>query len=76
MFNPEYREPLPPEWWPVGRMQLFYEQSFRLQCFIYLKYRKNWPKRLIRRYLFLHSEAWYYKYNRLAKEIVKKAFEW
>ena len=76
MFNPEYREPIPPEGWPVWRMKLFYDQSFRLQCFIFLKYRMHWPKKCIRKFLFLNSEGWYYKYNRLARELVMKAFDW
>jgi hypothetical protein len=75
MFNPEYREPKQPEWRPVWKMKLFYEQKFKLQCFIYLKYRLNRPRRFIWKYLFLNSEAWYYKYNRLAKELMKEAYK-
>jgi hypothetical protein len=71
----EYREPKPPENWPLWKVELFYKQPFRLQCFIYFKYRMNWPKRLIMKYLFLTSEVTYYKYDRIAKDIITKAFK-
>jgi hypothetical protein len=35
----------------------------------------NWPKRLIMKYLFLTSEVTYYKYDRIAKDIITKAFK-
>ncbi|MBR4566924.1 hypothetical protein IKO18_00420 [bacterium] len=56
-------------------MELFYKQSFRLQCFIYLKYNLNWPKRLIKKYLFMVSEITYYKYDHKAKEVVNEAYK-
>ena len=74
-ISPEYREPKPPIWWPLWKMELFYKQSFRMQCFIYLKYRENWPKRWIKRYLFIKWETTYYRYDHKAKNIVNDAFK-
>ena len=74
-ITPEYREPKPPEWWPLWRIELFYKQNFRLQCFIYLKYRERWRKKLIKKYLFINTEETYYKYDHKAKEIMKEAFK-
>jgi len=74
-LTPEYREPKPPEWWPLGKMEIFYKQSFKLQCFIYLKYREKRPKRRLKKYLFLTSEETYYKYDHKAKDIIKQVFE-
>lgn len=75
MFNPEYRKPIPPEWWPLGKMELFYKQSFKLQYFIFLKYTKKRPKKRIKKYMFFVWDDTYYKYDHLAKEIVNEAYK-
>ena len=46
-----------------------------MQCFIFLKYTKRWPKRWIKKYLFITSESTYYIYNNKAKDIVKEAYK-
>ena len=74
MFNPEYRKPTPPEWWPLWKMELFYQQSFKLQYFIFLKYTKKWPKKWIKKYMFLVWDDTYYKFDHKAKAIMKEAF--
>ena len=55
-------------------MKLFYDQKFKMQCFIYLKYRERWPKRWIKKYLFLTSERSYYGYVHKSKDIIKEDF--
>ena len=74
-ISPEYREPKPPEWWPLWKMKLFYDQKFRLQCFIFLKYRKKWTRKMIKKYLFFNSEETYYRYDHKAKDIINEAFK-
>lgn len=73
--DPLYRDPRPPEGRPIGRQELFYKQSFKLQCFIFMKYTEKLPKRIIQKFLFISSKATYYKINKKASEIVKKAYE-
>ena len=74
MKSPLYREPLPPEWRPLWKMETFYKLPFRLQCFIYLKYREKWNKRLIKRYLFIVSESTYYRYDHKVKNIINEVY--
>lgn len=74
MFNPEYRNPVPPEWRPLWKMELFYKQPFKIQCFIYFKYTIHQPKRIIKKYLFISWEWAYYKYDHIARDIVNKAY--
>lgn len=73
-FSPEYREPKPPEGWPQWRLEIFYKQPFKMQCFIYLKYTKKWPRSSIKKYLFIKEDDTYYKYSRNAKKIVSEAY--
>ena len=73
--HPEYREPTPPKWWPLGKMELFYSQPFKIQCFIYFKYTLNQPKRIVKKYLFLVSETAYYKYDHMAKAVMNEAYK-
>ena len=72
-ISPEYREPVPPEWRPLGSMDLFYKQPFKAQYFIFLKYTKKWPKKWIKKYMFFVWDDTYYKYDHIAKDIIKKA---
>ena len=74
-ISPEYREPKPPEWWPLWKMKLFYDQKFRLQWFIFLKYRKKWTRKMIKKYLFFNSEETYYRYDHKAKDLINEAFK-
>ena len=73
-FSPEYREPKPPEWRPLGKMALYYKQSFKMQSFIFLKYRKKRSRSSIKKYLFIKEDDTYYKYSRIAKKIVNEAY--
>ncbi len=75
MFNPEFREPYPPEWWPLGKMEMFYNKPFKLQYFIFLKYTLKWPKKRIKKYMFLVWDDTYYKYDHIAKEVIKEAYK-
>ena len=75
MFNPEYREPYPPEWRPLGKMKFFYDQPFKIQYFIFLKYTLKRPKKRIKKYMFLVWDDTYYKYDHLAKNIVSEAYK-
>lgn len=75
MLNPLYREPLPPQDRPLGKQELFYQQSFKLQCFIFLKYREKRPKRWIMKFLFMASKETYYKYSHQAKNLIKIAYQ-
>ena len=74
-ISPEYREPKPPIWWPLWKMGLFYKQSFKVQCFIYMKYTLKWPKKWVKKYMFLVWDDTYYKYDNIDKEIIKEAFK-
>lgn len=74
MLNPLYREPRPPEGRPIGIQEFFYKQGFKIQCFIFLKYREKWTKKMIMKFLFISSEHTYYKIDRKAKSIVKQAY--
>lgn len=69
-LTPEYREPKPPEWWPLGKYQQFYDLSFKLQMFIFLKYREHRPKRWIMKYMFIKTDNTYYKYDHKASKFV------
>lgn len=72
--SPEYRQPSPPSWWPQWQLSLFYKQEFRLQCFIYAKYTLHWPKRRIRKYLFIKAPNTYLKYSHRARAVIEEAY--
>lgn len=73
--NPLYREPLPPEGRPIGKMQAFYELSLKMQCFIFLKYRERRNRKAIMKFLFINSHTSYKKYERRASELIKEIFK-
>lgn len=67
-------EPFPPKERPRDKKRAFCKLDFKMQSFIYFKYKENRPKKEIKKYLFIRTDYTYYNLDKKAKKVIKSLF--